>query len=563
MTEIKFLFPFWWQDHVYDDFDEWRDTWTSGIEHYKFLWELNDAVPMDGVLFSRNDIEKKTKRKNEVIEAGGIKNFLRLPDDLVLFGDCGAFGYSDQDEPPYEPVETLEFYEQMQYDQACTVDHVITSAEMEDKEKRWDITLSNAEKMLEAYKERDYSFDLFGVAQGWDPESYYRATKELLDLGFQNIAIGGLVRAPTKEIIRILQRCYPLWMDKEINVHLFGVARWQLFPFMQRYGVNSLDNTYHKKAFRDKKYNYIFSPEELYTAVRIPISDQWADYEELLPEEKAAFEKVKAYSNGDAEPEDVVNAVEEWEHIYADLKGKESRLELFDELRDEYLRTLRERPWEKCDCHICEEYGVHVAIFRRNERNMRRGFHNLYRFYHYFNGYLEGDIEPPEKTYDYSKPRKIEELDVTDYGEDSVLVLTSCSKSKKTDDPNAELPAEELYQGRLVQNTRNLCKSTNWDHRIISAKYGLVEPGETISPYERTLNSMEDAEELKSEVIPELAEILGDFDHILVIAGKHYREVIEPLYDNRFEILNSAGYPVLCKKIKDATPARKSELQEF
>lgn len=57
----------------------------------------------------------------------GIKNFLRLPDDLTLFGDCGAFGYVDQDEPPYDPLETLDFYEQMQYDQACTVDHVITS----------------------------------------------------------------------------------------------------------------------------------------------------------------------------------------------------------------------------------------------------------------------------------------------------------------------------------------------------------------------------------------------------------------------------------------------------
>lgn len=563
MTNIKFLFPFWWQDHVYDDFDEWRDTWTSGIQHYQFLWELNDTVPMDGVLFSRNDIEKKTKRKKKVIEAGGIKEFLRLPDELVLFGDCGAFGYVEEEEPPYEPLETLEFYEQMRYDQACTVDHVITSGGMEDKEDRLEITLSNAEKMIEAYEQGDYSFDLFGVAQGWDPNSYYQSIETLLNLGFRNIAIGGLVRAPTKDIIRILQRCYPLWMEKDVNIHLFGVARWELFPFMERYGVNSLDNTYHKKAFRDKKDNYILSPEESYTAVRIPISNQYSDFDDLLPEEKAVFNKVQEYSEGDAEPEEVVESVEVWEHTYADLKGKESRVELFDELKDEYLRTLKEKPWEQCDCHICEEYGVHVAIFRRNERNMRRGFHNLYRFYHHLNGYLEGEIEPPEKTHHYSNPVEIVDLDVDDFGDDSVLVITSCSKSKKTDDPELEMPAEELYQGRLVQNTRDLCNATGWDHRIISAKYGLVKPDQMISSYERTLNSIEESERLRSEVLPSLAEILCDYDRILVIAGKPYRRVIEPLYDNRFRILNSAGYPVLCSKIKEATPPLESKLEDY
>lgn len=563
MSEINFLFPFWWQDHVYDDFNEWRDTWTSGIQHYQFLWELNSTVPMDGVLFSRYDIDQRKKRKKQVIEAGGIKEFLRLPDDLVLFGDCGAISYFDQDEPPYDPIDTLEFYEQMQYDQACTVDHVIKSEEMEDKERRQEITLENAEKMLNAYEEGDYSFELYGVVQGWDPESYYRATKELLDLGFTNFAFGGLVRASTETIIRILQRCYPLWMDKDVDVHLFGVARWGLFPFMQRYGVNSLDNTYHQKAFRDRTNNYILTPDEKYTAVRIPISNQYADYDELLPEEKAVFERVREYTEGDATPEDLVDTLEEWEKVYAELQDKESRLELFDDLREEYLRTLRDKPWEECGCHICEEYGVHVAIFRRNERNMRRGFHNLYRFYKYFNGYLEGNAEPPQETYRYSEPQVHTELDISDYKDESVLVITSCSKRKKTDDPEMEMPAEDLYQGRLVQNTRDLCMEAGWDHRIISAKYGLIKPDDVISTYEQTLNSKEESDELRSEVLPGLAEILGDYDHILVMAGKHYRRIIEPLYDNRFHFLDSAGYPDLCSKIKQATPTRKSELQEF
>ena len=69
-------------------------------------------------------------------------------------------------------------------------------------------------------------------AQGWDPESYRNCVKELLDMNFKYIALGGLVRSNTPEIIRVLKACYPLWKDKGIKVHIFGVARWNLFPFI-------------------------------------------------------------------------------------------------------------------------------------------------------------------------------------------------------------------------------------------------------------------------------------------------------------------------------------------
>lgn len=53
-------------------------------------------------------------------------------------------------------------------------------------------------------------------------------------------------------------------------------------------------------------------------------------------------------------------------------------------LLEGYRRTLRARPWERCDCPICAEHGIEVAIFRGNNRNRRRGFHNTRRFYDEF-----------------------------------------------------------------------------------------------------------------------------------------------------------------------------------
>lgn len=57
-----------------------------------------------------------------------------------------------------------------------------------------------------------------------------------------------------------------------------------------------------------------------------------------------------------------------------------------------YSETLRDRPWEECSCPICERMGIDVAIFRRNNRNRRRGFHNIYQFYQEFTSELPNVI---------------------------------------------------------------------------------------------------------------------------------------------------------------------------
>lgn len=55
-----------------------------------------------------------------------------------------------------------------------------------------------------------------------------------------------------------------------------------------------------------------------------------------------------------------------------------------DDLLEEYREIIEERPWEGCDCPICNEHGIQVGIFRGNDRNRRRGFHNTRRFYDEF-----------------------------------------------------------------------------------------------------------------------------------------------------------------------------------
>jgi len=59
-----------------------------------------------------------------------------------------------------------------------------------------------------------------------------------------------------------------------------------------------------------------------------------------------------------------------------------------DDLLEAYQETLANEPWKRCGCPICEEHGVEVCIFRGNDRNRRRGFHNTDRFYDEFDDAL-------------------------------------------------------------------------------------------------------------------------------------------------------------------------------
>ena len=558
VNRIKFFLPFWW-DHVYSDFDPWKDSWTSDADHYRFLWELNDRAPFDGVLFSRVKVEDSKAKLKMIEESGGIRNFLRIPKGYPLFGDCGAFGYIDEKKPPYDPLETLDFYERMQYDLACTVDHLIVKATEDQRYERLEITLKNAEKMMNKWKSRNYAFELIGVAQGWDSESYRTSVKELLDMNFRHIALGGLVRSRTSEIIQIIRTCYSLWKDKGIKVHVFGVARWNIFPAYKKYGITSFDNAYHRRAWLSGKNNYELN-ENGYTAIRVPLSSPRSKHR--IPEEQRVFDLLKSYCEGKTKPEDIIEDLKSYEGKLVELGlEKENRFKRLKGLEQDYLRTLDERPWEKCSCSICKNFGVHVCVFRTNERNMRRGFHNLYQFYRRFQLWQEGKLSV--EGLESFRPKIIEEIPIDELKEKKVLVITSCTAEKLGNTPKVKAKAKDMYQGRMFKLVRKLCERMGWDYVIISAKYGMVFPDEDIEGYEKFLRTKHDREIVKSKVIPKLSKILSNYNGFLVIAGQNYRKVIQSLMDERFLVLHTKGYGDLCSRIKHAISKTDTKLLDF
>jgi hypothetical protein len=114
----------------------------------------------------------------------------------------------------------------------------------------------------------------------------------------------------------------------------------------------------------------------------------WEEYLGLIGKARRVFDReVPTQIEEIKQIEDMDDTVGSLNHVwrliesYAEYTGDEDLLE-------SYLELLLDKPWEECGCRICEEHSIEVAIFRGNNRNRRRGFHNTRRFYDEFEDVL-------------------------------------------------------------------------------------------------------------------------------------------------------------------------------
>jgi len=93
--------------------------------------------------------------------------------------------------------------------------------------------------------------------------------------------------------------------------------------------------------------------------------------------EAAAMAAVRAYGDGCGPLDRALASLADYD---AHLARKGDELSRQRRL-DHYRRTLVERPWKRCRCRVCVTTGIDVVLFRGNNRNRRRGFHNVITFY--------------------------------------------------------------------------------------------------------------------------------------------------------------------------------------
>lgn len=378
-----------WDDRVDPNYDFITDTSAEGRDTYKddvYAHEIYDTPNYDGILVSKVIVEE-SKKKKAAIEQMGIHDFIRFDKSRPVMGDCGAFDYVTEYEPPFQTDEILDYYERLGFNIGVSIDHLIVgdyAKNPAERMRRYNITKNNAADFLAKYKAGNYTFLPSGIAQGWDPKSYRDAFADLVDMGYTHICLGGLVRTTTKDIIEILKEIKPLIPDY-LTVHLFGIARPDaLEPFCQL-GANAMDSASQlRRAWLGTGSNYHTESGKMYAAIRIPpvdghgvrvkkmVAEGRGTIEQFREMESKALSTLRAYDKGNASIEDALEAVLTYDQYIGDDRDIHKTL---------YRELLEDMPWKKCDCKICREIGIENVIFRGNNRNRRRGFHNTYVFY--------------------------------------------------------------------------------------------------------------------------------------------------------------------------------------
>src|SRR3954452_7887926 len=168
-------------------------------------------------------------------------------------GDCGAFTYVRESEPVYTVDEVIDFYDGCGFDLGIAVDHVVfgydagldlapTAEVPADWVFRQQLTNQLAAEFLASHRARSCTFIPLAVAHGWSPKSYASAVRELQAVGYDRIALGGMVPLKTPDILACLQAVKRV-LRKRTQLHLLGVTRTAHVRDFAAYGVTSFDST--------------------------------------------------------------------------------------------------------------------------------------------------------------------------------------------------------------------------------------------------------------------------------------------------------------------------------
>ena len=205
---MKFFFPDS-QDQIDPSFDfttEQRSIYRVRQRDDRYAHEALSSPPFDGFLVSKTIVDglpgaagKYTIAQRHRLYRVGIREFFRLDDGrgprLETMGDCGAFSYVREDDPPYSPDEVIDFYERVRLRPRHLGRPCHLGLRPRGRPRRPSIPRPSslarppgahpglAAEFLRRCRARKVGFEPLGVAQGWSPASYASAVQALAEDG--------------------------------------------------------------------------------------------------------------------------------------------------------------------------------------------------------------------------------------------------------------------------------------------------------------------------------------------------------------------------------------------
>lgn len=376
--------------------------------------------------------------------------------------------------------DLFKIYERMGADYGIIIDV------LKDKER----TLKSAKLALETYYDEnsERNFELVGVAQGTCVEEYFDCFKSLKDMGYKNIAIGGLLekRLNTARYVQVkdekflnnvLEKIRKYYSDEWIFT--LGCYHPKRHQILQKYGVYGAD-------YKGWIFNYK-TPKKIIKQKNKELEENeknlLIENSELSDLLKKRYQIQKKFNS----------KIDHNEKKLLEKKFDLLEKKIFD-LRQDIAEDLKD-----------EEYSFNLKSFGKflemNPESKRKHRFNQVRGYLYKNVF-------------------------SNFKEN--LLIISCSQRKSTI-PNPA-PAIDIYDGTYFQILKKTDKKImdNLHVMIISAKYGIIGIYDPIEKYNKKM-TRHIAKELNKPLKKELSIFLDEknFENIFISLGKDYRLAID------------------------------------
>jgi hypothetical protein len=356
---------------------------------------------------------------------------------------------------------------------------------LKDKEK----TIVSAQNAIDAYKKREYPFELIGVAQGNTIQDYLDCYQSLKDLEFKYIAIGGLLKKAenTARYVKV--------HDEKFLVDVVSTIR-DNYPKDWLFLLGSYHPRRHH-IFRDFRIfggdykGWIFQyipPEDWIKKEHLILSTIEANKKEQIVKEE--LNQTRAFLNFSLHSKEV------------SLEEKNEYREKIKEI-DREIIELRERKSTFFGEEYINRLNLIKTIYDSTEKQLRD-----YRFAQVRN-YIESQV--------YSNFRR------------RLLIIGCSNKKNRFDHLDTAL---NVYDGPNYRSIKKMIRSNNFPDDvqilIISAKYGMIFPDELIGYYDQKMTAKQ-SELLRSEMKKKLKKYVCEknFSECFINLGKTYRDSIQ------------------------------------
>lgn len=363
---------------------------------------------------------------------------------------------------------------------------------LKDKEK----TLKSAQKAINHYQKKNYNFKLVGVAQGNNIKEYMECYAELMEMGYDYVAIGGLLKK-TENTVRYVR----VKDEKLLENVLKEITNYKKEKYPHKW-IFAL-GCYHPKRHNLLNKYHVFGADYKGWILNYKTPTQ------IIAKLHKSLENIENKQICDNE---LLILITKRGNLQKELKENKTDKNITNRKINIIDKEILQKRVELTPKINNDDYAFNVksldTFMKMNKIKKRQNRFNQVRSYLYRNVY-------------------------SFFKKDALIISCSAKKNSNTN----PLPAMELYDGPYYRTLRKLNdeKKLQKIHiMIISAKYGLLNPYDPIEDYNLKMTD-EIAQKLNKKLKKDLNQFLKErnFNEIYISMGKDYQKAINGLeFDN-------------------------------